>query len=98
MRMRQSRLRVLGNARGLMMLCRDVRRRWMQYGENRNVPDLLCAHCGLKRKLQKDHIYPIGKRPQSFYDLGDYAYRMFNGECQGLCGPCNRKKGAKYVG
>jgi len=27
--------RILGNDRGLMMICRDIRRRWMQYGENR---------------------------------------------------------------
>lgn len=35
--MRTSRIRIRGNDRALMMLARDVRRRWLQYGESRKV-------------------------------------------------------------
>lgn len=34
---RKSRKRIHGNDRGLMFICKDIRRRWLQYGENRTV-------------------------------------------------------------
>lgn len=84
--MKKRKFRILGNDRGLMMICKDIRRRWFQYGENRK--DLYrcteCAECG-KAGSDVDHIIPMGKRPRTWAELGDYAKRMFENKCQVLC-------------
>mgnify|MGYP000199181536 CR=1 FL=1 len=55
-----------GNDRFIMFLCRDIRRRWMQYGENRPY-DLntkkgytKCNRCS-NRAEEWDHIEPVGE-------------------------------------
>jgi len=89
-----------GNDRFLMFLCRDIRRRWMQYGENRPY-DLkakknytVCARCP-NQAVEWDHIDPVGKRVYKIEDLPDYVARMLFHACQPLCRKCNSKKGAK---
>jgi hypothetical protein len=89
-----------GNARFLMFLCKDVRRRWMQYGENRpyNLTakhnQTRCAICG-DRATEWDHIDPVGTRAYTIEELVPYIGRMIYGKCQPLCTTCNSKKGAK---
>ncbi len=87
--------RILGNDRGLMMLSRDVRRRWMQYGENRKIDRHECASCGDLTHwevLDLDHIKPMGPRPRAPEEFGDYIHRMFNNKCQALCKSCHKIK------
>jgi hypothetical protein len=89
-----------GNERFLMFLCKDVRRRWMQYGENRpyNLSAAKnwtkCNKCEL-RATEWDHIDPVGTRAYTLEELVPYMRRMIYGKCQPLCTPCNSKKGAK---
>lgn len=97
--MRKSKLRIKGNDRGLMMICRDIRRRWLQYGENRSQfktgHDVLeCMRCGetVGLNAQIDHIKPLGARPRKWEELGKYAKAMFERECQALCKPCHKQK------
>ena len=80
--------RILGNDRGLMMICRDVRRRWAQYGENRKEIDENCVVCGALGK-DIDHIEPMGSRPRIWEEIGTYARRMFENLCQRLCKECH---------
>lgn len=100
---RKSRLRITGNARGLMQICKDIRRRWLQYGENRKTvsldrPDSLgfrCPACNSYwtfSKLQIDHIVPLGPRPRTWEELGPYAKKMFERKCQALCKSCHQEK------
>ena len=83
-----------------MFLCKDVRRRWMQYGENRlydlkRVKNLTkCARCE-EWAAEWDHIDPVGTRAYTLAELEPYVSRMLYGKCQPLCRPCNAKKGAK---
>lgn len=84
--------RILGNDRGLMFICKDIRRRWLQYGENRIHHDNFCAKCGVVKLMQIDHIKPLGPRPRAWEDLGDYAKRMFTNKCQALCTACHKAK------
>lgn len=88
---RKRRLRILGNDRGLMMLCKDVRRRWAQYGTNRKMAlaQPACASCRVGEVEEVDHIEAVGKRPRVFSELGAYAERMFTLEVQGLCIKCH---------
>jgi hypothetical protein len=90
---RKSRLRIKGNDRGLMMLCKDVRRRWLQYGEGRkNVKNPeVCFKCG-DPATEIDHIEPVGSRPRVFHDLGEYVEKMFYRPCQALCKKCHLDK------
>lgn len=76
------------------MLCRDVRRRWCQYGENRReaLAQPSCLSCGVGEVEEVDHITPVGKRPRTFEELGAYAVRMFTLKCQGLCIKCHLLK------
>ena len=77
------------------MICRDIRRRWLQYGENRTVEDFSCYKCGVDNtlgKLQIDHIKPIGSRPRKWSELGAYAESMFERKCQALCKKCHKEK------
>lgn len=90
--MRKSRLRIHGNDRALMMLARDVRRRWLQYGENRKIPSTACVLCGTTKELEVDHIKPVGPRPRIPNAFGDYIERMFYNPCQWLCRKCNKQK------
>jgi len=92
--MRKSKKRIHGNDRFLMMLCRDARRRWMQYGENRKVAkaQAKCAVCNKRAAEQWDHIKPLGPRPRTLDELPKWLYTMIEGECQGLCKVCHRKK------
>jgi len=92
---RKSRIRIRGNDRALMMLCRDARRRWMQYGENRGKKPDVCPKCEMNAPKQSDHIIPLGGRPRDsveFKDLGPYLTKMFNRKCQWLCEVCHKKK------
>ena len=92
--MRKSKLRIHGTDRGLMMLARDVRRRWMQYGSNRKI-ELMACKCGAMTGLEVDHISPVGKRPYTADEFGPYITKMFYNKCQWLCKKCNREKGDK---
>jgi hypothetical protein len=91
---RRRKLRILGDARGLMMICRDIRRRWAQYGENRKeaLAQPFCASCKVGMVEEVDHIEPVGPRPRSLVFLGLYALRMFTLRCQGLCIKCHLLK------
>jgi hypothetical protein len=89
-----------GNERFLMFLCKDVRRRWMQYGENRpynlktKKGSYKCSLCdGIATEW--DHIDPVGTRAYTIEELVPYIKRMIYGKCQPLCTSCNSKKGAK---
>jgi hypothetical protein len=85
-----------------MMICRDIRRRWLQYGENRKnavkyhldgtpVCDV-CDRRIVDEKLDIDHIKPLGPRPRKWEDLGKYAKAMFERKCQALCKICHLQK------
>lgn len=90
--MRKSKKRIHGNDRAVMMLCRDARRRWMQYGENRKgLPDM-CAKCGWRQGEQRDHIIPLGPRPRVPHGIGEYFEKMLYTRCQNLCKNCHRRK------
>lgn len=94
-RKRRGTKRILGNERGLMFICKDIRRRWLQYGENRLDLEYNCFQCGVDDtlgKLQIDHIKPLGSRPRTWNELGDYAKRMFENKCQALCKKCHKAK------
>lgn len=89
--------RILGNDRGLMMICKDIRRRWCQYGENRKqigVGALACHMCSTVwiKGFQVDHIKPLGPRPRMWSELGPYAEKMFERKCQLLCKSCHKIK------
>jgi len=104
---RKSRLRIKGNQRGLMFICKDIRRRWLQYGENRKLQYNkaivfvgidkgrhcdICKQFKLKDQLDIDHIKPVGSRPRKWEDLGKYAEVMFERQCQALCKSCHKQK------
>lgn len=89
--MRKSRLRIRGTDRALMMLCRDARRRWLQYGENRTDKNLPCVKCNAV-PTQPDHIKALGARPRDTKQFSTWLEKMFYGKCQPLCKECNRKK------
>jgi len=89
--MRKSRKRIHGNDRAYMMLARDVRRRWLQYGENRTKKTEPCKKCGAV-PTQADHIKAIGSRPRQPEDFCTYIWNMFNRKCQPLCKKCNKEK------
>lgn len=87
-----------GNARFIMFLCRDIRRRWMQYGENRPY-DLTtkkgytqCVKCP-NQAIEWDHIDPVGTRAYTIEELVPYIKRMLYGTCQPMCMKCNQLKG-----
>lgn len=90
--------RFKGGDRFIMFLCRDIRRRWMQYGENRTynlkTTRITCMLCQ-ERATEWDHIDPVGTRAYTIEDLVPYIKRMLFNECQPLCSDCNAKKGAK---
>ena len=92
MKNRKTKKRIHGNARGLMMICRDIRRRWLQYGENRKNPVNRCKHLKKEEKGEVDHINPVGSRPRTWFRLGPYAEAMFENACQVLCSTCHFKK------
>lgn len=78
------------------MICRDIRRRWLQYGENRDILRGVCSRCRLAARppvrYDIDHIEPLGARPRRWEDLGDYTQKMFERKCQALCKPCHKEK------
>lgn len=74
------------------MICKDIRRRWLQYGTNRKDVPKICAGCKKEVDIQIDHVVPMGARPRSFDALGDYAKRMFENDCQALCKTCHKSK------
>lgn len=71
------------------MLSRDVRRRWLQYGCNRKLPKGLCAYCKREEGTEIDHKEPVGSRPRTPHEFGDYIERMFTIGCQRLCKQCH---------
>jgi 5-methylcytosine-specific restriction endonuclease McrA len=85
-----------GDDRGLMMLCKDVRRRWMQYSDIRKAISLnmVCVICG-SVAVEIDHIEPVGSRPLVLHELGEYAEKMFYSPCQALCKKCHYEKTQK---
>lgn len=87
---RKSRIRIKGNDRFLMMLCRDARRRWLQYGENRKIEKTPCIFCKSMVNLEVDHIDPLGPRPRKLTELPKYLNKMIYGECRWLCRECNQ--------
>lgn len=86
--------RILGNDRFLMMLCRDARRRWMQYGENRKTAKKIdrCEKCKKQKPEEWDHIEPLGPRPRRLGELPVWLSRMINDPCQALCKECHLQK------
>lgn len=77
------------------MLSRDVRRRWMQYGQNRvEVKGKVCEFCG-KPAEEVDHIEPVGARPRQPSDFGPYIEKMFLNKCRPLCSKCNKERRKK---
>lgn len=92
MAMRKSRIRITGNDRFFMMLARDVRRRWLQYGTNRKLVPGLCDQCKKREGTDIDHISPVGFRPRRPEDFSDYIYRMLYNQCQRLCSACHKLK------
>lgn len=90
--MKKSRIRIRGIDRAIMMLCRDARRRWLQYGENRKGLEEKCARCS-KKGVEIDHVIPLGKRPRQFDEyMINWLKRMFYGTCVILCKKCHIKK------
>lgn len=80
--------RILGNDRALMMLCKQARRYWEYYSPAYKQTKLEshCNQCGFKVPyVDVDHFPPLGPRPRTFDDLGDYLNRMFFGPVQGMC-------------
>ena len=90
--MRKSRIRIRGNDRAYMMLVRDIRKRWLQYGENRKGLPEKCFWCKLRKGIQIDHIEPLGTRPRIPADFCTYIDNMFTRKCQVLCKSCHRRK------
>ncbi len=90
--MRKSKLRIHGNDRALMMLARDIRRRWLQYGESRKLPEGLCVLCNKKDGTEVDHREAVGSRPRTPEQFGDYIRKMFYTNCQRLCRGCHLEK------
>jgi len=86
--------RILGNDRALMFLCRDARRRWMQYGENRKEAKAQerCNDCLQAPSTEYDHVVPLGPRPRITHSFGDWLESLFYSKCQGLCKKCHDKK------
>jgi hypothetical protein len=89
---RKSRLRIVGDDRLLMMLAKDVRRRWLQYGQNRKLPEGLCEVCEKVPGTEIDHILPVGARPRIPQAFGDYIEHMVYAKCQRLCKECHYNK------
>lgn len=81
--------RIKGDDRLIMMLARDVRRRWLQYGTNRKLPEGLCENCHKRDGVEIDHIEPVGPRPRVPNDFGLYIERMMYIKCQRLCKQCH---------
>lgn len=75
-----------------MMLCRDIRRRWMQYGENRKLPAGLCIICNRRDGVEIDHIERVGARPRTIDTIVEYIKRMLFLKCQRLCKECHATK------
>lgn len=90
--MRKSKLRIHGTDRGLMMLARDVRRRWLQYGQNRKLPEGLCVICNKEDGTEIDHIQAVGSRPRTPDEFGPYITKMFTTPCQRLGRKCHAEK------
>ncbi len=95
---RQSKLRILGVDRALMMLCKDLRRRCFQYRPE--IKDILkesiCTVCAKKvPEIQADHIEPVGARPHFIQDFPEYWNRMMFLPMQGLC-PVHHKIKTKF--
>lgn len=76
----------------MMMLARDVRRRWLQYGQNRKLFDGECIKCGKEPGTEIDHIRAVGKRPRTPQEFGDYIEKMFYSPCQRLGRKCHAEK------
>lgn len=74
------------------MLARDVRRRWMQYGDNKKLPESLCVKCNKEDGTEIDHIVPVGKRPRTPEEFGPYIRKMFYTACQRLGRKCHAFK------
>lgn len=96
---RKSRIRIRGVDRALMMLCRDIRRRWNQYDPQRKALSDSKSPCVACKKPAKeyeiDHVEPIGKRPYVPEDLPAYFRRFFELPQQKLCKTCHDKKSSK---
>ena len=87
---KKSRIRIRGTDRAIMMLWKDARRRWLQYGENRKEAVVgLCVHCGAREAVEGDHIERVGARPRTPEEFGPALRRMLYGKCQGLCEQCH---------
>lgn len=86
--------RIHGDDRALMFVCKDIRRRWAQYGENRKAAKQFgtCQTCASAPAVEVDHIQPVGSRPRAWEGLGAYAIRMFESVCQALCASCHLRK------
>jgi len=90
--MKRRKKKYKGEARALMILCRDIRRRWSQYGENRGRSKDNCIQCKNWGKVQWDHIKPIGSRPLKIGQVPVYWKKMFKTKCQALCLLCHKAK------
>lgn len=90
----KSRIRIFGTDRALMMLCKDARKRWMQYATNRKVALSFtkCFICGKNPPTEADHEPPIGPRPRSTHEFSAWVTKLFHGPVNGVCRPCHLKK------
>lgn len=89
---RKSRIRIRGNDRLIMMLCRDARRRWLQYGENRKSRPTKCVLCKKRLATDCDHIVALGPRPRTTKDFRPWLESMIYSQTQWLCKTCHKEK------
>lgn len=95
---RKSRIRVRGEARAMMMLCRRARQYWRYYSPlYKQVKDeSYCTECDKKvKKVDVDHSIPLGKEPRYVSQFGDWLNRLFFGYQIGLCKRHHKKKTKK---
>jgi len=90
--MKRRKKKYKGEARALMILCKDIRRRWSQYGENRGPSRGVCSECKKQGKVQWDHIKPVGARPLKIQQIPAFWRKVFRTNCQALCKFCHKAK------
>lgn len=94
--MSKSRIRIKGEDRALMMLCRQARRYWKYYSTvYKTVKEISkCNICndGKVQKIEVDHFPALGPRPRTIGEFPDWWTRLMTGPQFGLCIPHHREK------